>query len=211
MRDATGRDAPLEPLAPIRPAPLAARTVVAFWSLVGGVGCSTTAALVAHRAAAAGVAPVLVDLDRWAPSLALRAERTAATVTDALLRPGGETALLSRWANVPFLPGSTDLHRTFDGPRVVELLRALRRDRAVVIDLGSGADALDPTVLEAIDRLCVVVGSRVAQLQSAFCAAGRLPWPLIAAVPHDPYLAKDEFASRAPTLRAIDKLIRALG
>jgi CO dehydrogenase nickel-insertion accessory protein CooC1 len=138
---------------------------------------------------------------------------------------------------VPFLPGTPELHRSFDGARIVEIIGELHRDRPVVLDLGSGAEALDAAVLGAIDWLCLVVGPSVAQLQSAFCAvpalegcgiriavvvvgaepddaariAARLPWPLLAAIPRDPFLANDEFATRAPTVRAIDALIRGLG
>ena len=92
MRDATGRDRPLETLAPTNPAALVAGTHVGFWALGAGCGTSTTAALVAHRSAAGGKAPLLVDLDRWTPSLGLRAalDGVAATVSDALLRPGRE-------------------------------------------------------------------------------------------------------------------------
>jgi len=239
MRDATGREAPLEPLSPARPAALPARRGVAFWSLSAGVGTSTTAALVAHRSASAGISPVLVDLDRRVPVLALRAKCAGATVSDALVHPGSEVDLLSRWGKVPFLPGSPELHRAFDGPRIAELLARLHLQRPLVVDLGAGVEALDPDVLATVDRLCVVVGPSVAQLQAAFCAipslerpiapgvrcdlaivgvegedatriATRLPWPLLAAIPRDPFLAGDEFATRAPTLRAIDVLIRGL-
>lgn len=236
MRDATGRERPLEPLVPARPAALARGRAVAFWSLTAGVGTSTLAALVAHRSAAAGQAPVLVDLDRWTPCLALVAQHAGATVSDALVRPGGEEALLSRWSEVPFLPGAADLHRVADGARLGELVERLSAGRAAVLDLGAGPDALDRDLLAAVDRLCVVVGGRVSQLQSAFCAtsllteppcrvgmatvaaaeddarriAARLPWPLWAAIPPDPYLADDTFAARAPTLRAVDALIRSL-
>jgi Mrp family chromosome partitioning ATPase len=237
MRDATGREEPLEPLTPDRPAALPAERTIAFWSLTTGVGASTVASLVAHRSASASRAPVLIDLDRRVPTLALRAHCAGATVSDALLRPGHERELLSRWGEVPFLPGSPELHRSFDGERIVELIGQLRRDRPVVLDLGSGAEALDAAVLGAVDRLCLVVGPSVAQLQSAFCAvpaldgcgvriavvvvgaepddaariAARLPWPLLAAIPRDPFLANDEFATRAQTVRAIDALIRGLG
>jgi hypothetical protein len=40
--------------------------------------------------------------------------------------------------------------------------------------------------------------------------AERVGFPLLAAIPHDSYLADDAFAARAPTLRAIDALLRAL-
>jgi len=236
MREATGREAPLEPLRPTRPAALPDR-VIAFWALQAGVGTSTTAALTAQRSAAAGRPGVLIDLDRWAPSLALRAETGGATVEDALLHPGGEGSLVSRWGGTAFLPGSKDLHRSFDGRRIGELVRALAPGRPAVLDLGAGADALDPAVIGSIDHLCVVAGPRTAQLQAAFCAvpllrgnrvpvglaivgaeqtdarriADRLPWPLLAVVPVDPFLADDKFAARATTLRAIDALIRALG
>ena len=235
MRDATGRERPLEPLVPTRPVAIPRGRTVAFWSLEAGVGTSTLAALVAHRSAAAGQAPVLVDLDRWAPCLALMAQNDGATVSDALVRPGQEAALLSRWSDVPFLPGAADLHRVADGPRLAELVDRLSTDRAAVLDLGTGRDALDRDLLGAIDRLCIVVGGRVSQLQSAFCAANlvpelacrvgmatvaageddarriaaRLPWPLWAAIPSDPYLADDTFATRAPTVRAVDVLIRS--
>ncbi len=235
MRDATGREAPLERLRPARPATLPAG-ITAFWSLQAGVGASTVAALVAQRSAAAGCPGVLIDLDRWAPSLALRAEISGATVEDALLHPGGEPALVSRWGATGFLPGSVDLHRTFDGARIADVIRALSDERTVVLDLGAGADALDPAVLETAGRLCVVAGPRAAQLQSAFCAVpllrgvgkpvglvvvgtddgdarrigDRLPWPLLSAVPPDPFLAEDRFAAHADTLRAVDALIRAL-
>ncbi len=239
MRDATGRDAPLEMLSPVRPVGLPAARGVAFWSMSAGVGVSTVAALVAHRSASAGRRPVLIDLDRRVPVLALRAKCAGANVVDALLHPGDEAQLLSRWSEIPFLPGSTELHRAFDGPRIGELLGRLHRATSIVVDLGAGAEALDPDVVAAVDRLCVVVGSSVAQLQAAFCAvpllrqpiggvqvglvvvgieapdaariAARLPWPLLASIPRDPFLAGDDFATRAPTQRAIDALIQALG
>jgi len=235
MREATGRAEPLEPLRPARPAALPERRRVAFWSLTAGVGASTTAALVAHRSAGAGRAPVLVDLDRWSPSLALRAGVQAATVADALLRPGRERDCLSRWADVPFLPGAPGLHAAFDAERVIQLLERAAGAAPVVLDLGAGADALELAILESVDRLCVVAGPRASQLQAAFCAvpllrdvgcqvgvvtvgaassdaeriASRLPWPLLAAIPADPYLTNDDFAARAPTMSAIDLLIRA--
>jgi hypothetical protein len=37
-----------------------------------------------------------------------------------------------------------------------------------------------------------------------------LPWTLLAAIPRDPFLANDEFATRSPTLRAVDVVIRGL-
>jgi len=235
MRDATGRPDPLEPLRPAKAVALPARTRIGFWSLVGGVGTSTVAALVAHRSAGAGRAPVLIDLDRWAPSLALRAGIQAATVADALLRPGRERECLSRWSDVPFLPGAPGLHAIFDAHRIADLIGRVAADAPVVLDLGSGSDALEPQLLSTLDRLCVVTGPRVAQLQAAFCAvallrdapctvgvvtvgaadadaeriASRLPWPPMAAIPADPYLASDGFAARAPTMNAIDRLIRA--
>ncbi|GAC1462892.1 MAG: hypothetical protein NVSMB8_14610 [Candidatus Limnocylindrales bacterium] len=236
MRDATGREAPLEPLRPTRPAALPDR-VIAFWALQAGIGTSTIAALAAQRSAAAGHPGVLIDLDRWAPSLALRAETGGATVEDALLHPGDEGSLVSRWGGTAFLPGSKDLNRSFDGRRIGGLVRALAAGRPAVLELGAGADGLDPAIVETLDRLCVVAGTRTAQLQAAFCAvpllrglrvpiglvvvgaeqtdaariADRLPWPLLAAVPADPFLAEDRFAARAPTLRAVDALIRAIG
>lgn len=237
MRDATGREEPLEPLTPARPAGLPAERAVGFWSLIAGVGTSTVAALVAHRSASAAAPPVLIDLDRRVPTLALRAQcRGAATVADALLRPGSGRGLLSRWGEVPFLAGTPELYRSFDGPRVAELVGELHRDQAVCLDLGCGAEALDPDLLASIDRLCLVIGPSVAQLQAAFCAAplldgcgvgvvvavvgaepddasriaARLPWRSAVAIPRDPFLAGDEFATRSPTVRAVDGLIRAL-
>jgi hypothetical protein len=236
MRDATGREEPLVPLTPARPAALPAARGVGFWSLTAGVGASTLAALVAHRSASVARAPVLIDLDRRVPTLGLRAKCAGATVADALLRPGSESGLLSRWGEVAFLPGTPELHRSFDGMRIAELVGRLHLDRAAVLDLGCGAEALDADVLAAIDRLCLVVGPGVAQLQSAFCAvpllegcgvrvgvvvvgaepadaariAARLPWALLAAIPRDPFLANDEFATRGPTLRAVDALIRGV-
>lgn len=235
MREATGRADPLEPLRPARAVSLPPRVRIAFWSLIGGVGASTVAALVAHRSAGAGRAPVLVDLDRWAPSLALRAGLQAATVADALLRPGRESGSLSRWSEVPFLPGAPGLHAIFDGPRIAEMIVRVGGDAPVVLDLGCGQDALEPVLLSSIDRLCVVAGPRVAQLQAVFCAvpllreapcpvglvtvavsepdaeriAARLPWPHLASIPADPYLAADDLGARAPTMSAIDRLIRA--
>ncbi|MBI2325533.1 MAG: hypothetical protein HYY42_02285 [Chloroflexi bacterium] len=235
MRDATGRSDPLEPLRPARSAALPARARVAFWSLAGGVGASTVAALVAHRSAGAGRAPILADLDRWAPTLGLRAGMQAATVADALLRPGRERECLSRWSDVPFLPSAPGLHAIFDGERVAEMLARIAGEAPVVIDLGCGADALDAALLASVDRLCVVAGPRTSQLQAAFCSvpllrevpcvvglvtvaavgsdaeriASRLPWPHLAAIPPDPYLAADDLGARAPTMAAIDRLIRA--
>jgi len=236
MREATGRTEPLAAIAPTRPAALRRGRRLGFWSLAAGAGSSTVAALVAHRSAAGGEAPLLVDLDRWVPSLALRAGLTAANVADALLQPGRERDLVSRWSAIPFLPGAPSLHATFDGERLVGLVNSCAAGRAAVLDLGSGADALDPAILMSLDRLCLVAGPRSAQLQAVFCAApllGRVPcpvglvvvsageddaariaervgFPLLAAIPHDAYLADDAFAARAPTLRAVDSLLRAL-
>jgi len=237
MREATGRPDPIEPLRPIRPAALAPGRRIAFWSLVGGVGASTTAGLVAHRSAAGGRAPLLVDLDRWAPSLALRARIEAATIADALVQPGRERALASRWSAVQFLPGSPALRGRLDVDRAIEVIDAMAGDSPVVLDLGAGADGLDAGLLSRTDRLCVVAGARASQLQAVFCAlalvgtvpcpaglvvvgaadgdagliAERAGLPLLGAIPTDPYLAEDQFATRAPTLRAIDTLIRRIG
>lgn len=236
MRDATGRDAPLEAIRPARAERLAQDARIAFWSLAAGVGTSTTAALVAHRSAGAGSPPILVDLDRWAPSLALRAGIEAATVSDALVQPDRERDLLSRWEGVTFLPGSPHLHREYDGPRIAALVARVARGRPLVIDLGAGADALDADVMSGLTRLCVVTGGRASQLQAAFAArellrraslavgvavvgveagdaqliATRIGLPLLGAIPHDAFLARDEFAARAPTMRAVDALIRSL-
>jgi hypothetical protein len=236
MREATGRTEPLEAVRPTRPERLRSDGRIGFWSLSAGVGASTTAALVAQRSAAAGHAPLLVDLDRWAPSLALRAAIEAATIVDALVQPDRERELISRWANVAFLPGSPQLHRDFDGGRIASMLERLAAGRALVADLGSGADALDPALISRLGRLCVVTGSRASQLQALFCGrdllrhvpctvglavvgveaadaaliAARADLPLLAHIPLDDYLARDEFAARAPTMRAIDGLIRAL-
>ncbi|HEY7624862.1 MAG TPA: hypothetical protein VIA63_07535 [Candidatus Limnocylindria bacterium] len=236
MREATGRTEPLAAIAPARPGSLRSGRRVGFWGLAAGAGASTVAALVAHRSAAGGAPPFLVDLDRWAPSLALRAGITAATVGDALLQPGREHELVSRWSAVPFLPGAPTLHRSFVGDRIVEIVDACAADRPAVLDLGAGADALDLAVLSSLDRLCLVTGTRSAQLQAAFCAvpllsrapcavglvvvgastddaarvATRVGFPLLGAVPRDPFLADDTFAARGPTLRAIDSLLRAL-
>jgi hypothetical protein len=236
MREATGRTEPLTAIAPARPGSLRPRRRVGFWSLAAGVGTSTVAALVAHRSAAGGEPPLLVDLDRWAPSLAIRAGISAATIADALLQPGRERELVSRWSAVSFLPGAPTLNRSFVGERVVEVVDACAGDRPAVLDLGAGTDALDTIVLSALDRLCLVAGTRSAQLQAAFCAvpllaripcavglivvgaspgdaariADRVGFPLLGAVPADPYLADDTFAARSPTLRAIDALLTAL-
>jgi hypothetical protein len=236
MREATGRPDPIEPLRPTHPASLAIRRRVAFWSLVGGVGASTTAALVAHRSAAGGRAPLLVDLDRWAPSLALRARIEAATIADALVQPGRERALVSRWSAVPFLPGSPALRGRLDVDRVMEVVDAIDDGAPVVFDLGNGAVSLDAGLLSRIDRLCIVAGARASQLQAVFCAlalvrdvpcaaglvvvgaaeedagliADRAGLPLLGAIPLDPYLSEDQFATRASTLRAIDALMRKI-
>jgi len=84
--------------------------------------------------------------------------------------------------------------------------------------------------------LCLVTGARASQLQALFCAlplvrdvpcpaglvvvgaaeedaaliAERAALPLLGAIPTDPYLADDQFATRAPTQRAIDALIRRI-
>ena len=235
LREATGRSDPLPHLVPVRPAALPAGKAIAFWSLCAGVGTSTTAALVAHRSTAARSPALLVDLDRHAPALALRAGLQAATVADALLRPGREHDLVSRWERTPFLGGAPGLHASFDGERVAALIDRAAAGRAAVLDLGAGADALDATVVSRCARLFVCAGTRVAQLQAAFCSAplltaipvpvslvvigasdgdaqriaDRLPWPLAGAIPVDEHLARDDFAVRAPTLHAIDRVIRA--
>lgn len=236
VREATGRVDPLEPLRPARPVALPNRARVGFWALRAGSGASTTAALLAHRSAGAGGVPVLLDLDRWTPSLALRAQLQAATIADALLRPGRESESVSRWADVPFLPGAPGLHSIYESERILGLVERVAGAMPVVMDLGSGPDALDPGLLATLDLLCLVTGPRSSQLQAAFCAvdlvrdlpcriglvtsqaseddapriAARLPWPLLAAIPADPYLAEDSFAARAPTAAALDRLIRAI-
>jgi hypothetical protein len=236
MREATGRTEPLAAITPARPASLRRGRRVGFWSLAAGAGSSTVAALLAHRSAAGGEAPLLVDLDRWVPSLALRAGLSVANVADALLQPGREGELVSRWSAIPFLAGAPSLHATFNGERIVQLVNSCAAGRAAVLDLGSGADALDPAVLSSLDRLCVVAGTRSAQLQAVFCAgpllaglpcaaglvivganeddatrvAERVAMPFFGAIPHDSYLADDAFAARGPTLRAVDALLRAL-
>ena len=235
LREATGRADPVRHIVPTGPAALAPGTTVAMWSLCAGVGTSTVAALVAHRSTAARSPALLVDLDRHAPALALRAGLEAATVADALLRPGREADLVSRWDRTPFLAGAPGLHAAFDGERVAALVERAAAGRAAVLDLGAGPDALDGAVLSRCRRLFVCTGTGVAQLQAAFCSvaplaqaevpislvvigatdedaqriAARLPWPLAAAVPRDEHLARDEFAARAPTLHAIDRVIRA--
>jgi hypothetical protein len=236
MREATGRAEPLEVVRPTRPERLRVDARVGLWSLIAGVGTSTTAALLAQRSAAGGHAPLLVDADRWAPSLALRAGIDAATLADALLQPDRERELVSRWGEVPFMPGSPRMQTEFDGARVAELIERLAHGCAAVVDLGAGAEALELSVTSQLTRLCVVAGPRASQLQALFCAravlrsvpcavglavvgveredaqliASRTPLPLWAAIPNDPYLARDEFAARAPTMRAVDDLIRAL-
>lgn len=236
LREATGRADPLPHLVPARPAALAPGRTIAFWSLIAGVGASSVAALVAHRSTAARSAALLVDLDRRAPALGLRAGVDGATVADALLRPGREHELVSRWSATPFLPGAPGLQPSFDGERIAQLVRRAASGRAAVLDLGAGAEALDAALLERCDRLIVCAGTRIAQLQAAFCAipllealttpvglvvigatdddarrvAERLPWALVAAIPPDDRLAADEFGARAPTLHAIDRLIRAI-
>lgn len=233
LREATGRSDPVPHLVPVRPSGLAPGTVSAFWSLAAGAGTSTVAALVAHRSTAARSPALLVDLDRRAPALALRAGLEAATVADALLRPGREEELVSRWGGTPFLAGAPSSDGLRDGALTSAAALRAAAGRALVLDLGAGAEALDPEVLARCDRLFVCAGTRVAQLQAAFCAvpllapladrvrlvvvgaddedgrriAARLPWPLAAAIPSDAHLAADDFAAAAPTLRAIDRLI----
>lgn len=234
LREATGRRDPLPHLLPTPPAALPAGRTIALWSLRAGVGTSTVASLIAHRSTAAGSPALLVDLDRYAPAIALRAGLQGATVADALLRPGRERELVSRWERTPFLPGAPGLHAGFDGERIGRLIDGAAAGRAAVVDLGAGADALDPAILGRCARLFVCAGTGVAQLQAAFCSvplippelraslvvvragdddaervAARLPWPLAGAVPEDEHLARDDFGARGPTLHAIDRLIRA--
>lgn len=236
LQGATGRSEPVAAVRPARALGLPAGTRVAFWSLVAGVGTSTVAALVAQRSAAGRSPALLVDLDRWAPSLALRANLEVATVADALLRPGREESLISHWSAVPFLAGSPTLHAGFEGARIAQLVERAAAGRPTVLDLGSGADALDPEITASLDHLFICSGQRSAQLQAAFCSvallrdlhcpvslvmvgaaeadaariASRLPWPLAAVIPFDEHLAGDAFAARAPTMRAMDQLIRTL-
>jgi MinD-like ATPase involved in chromosome partitioning or flagellar assembly len=236
MREATGRAEPLEQVRPTRPERLAPTARIGLWSLAGGIGGSTTAALIAQRSSAGGHAPLLVDLDRWAPSLALRASLEAASVVDALMQPERERDLVSRWGEVPFLAGSPDLHHDYDALRIGGLLDRIEPGRAQVLDLGTGSDALDGSLLARLTRLCVVSGGHASSLQALFCSrallrsapcaiglvlvgveaedaslvAGRAQTPLVGVIPHDAYLARDEFAARAGTMRAIDALIRAI-
>lgn len=236
MREATGQPDPVAVLTPARPGRLDGHARIGVWSMAAGAGASTVAALLAQRAGAGGRPPLLVDLDRWTPSLAIRASIEAATITDVLVQPEHERELLSRWGSVPFVPGSPELHRQFDGERVVAALERLADGLPLVVDLGSGPDALDPVLTARLTRLLLVCGTSASQLQAAFCSrallahvrppaglvlvgaerddasliARRVGLPLLAAIPEDAYLARDEFAARAPTMRAIDSLIAAL-
>jgi hypothetical protein len=116
------------------------------------------------------------------------------------------------------------------------VIDAISGGAPVVLDLGAGADGLDAGLLSRTDRLCVVAGARASQLQAVFCAlpllrdvpcpAGlviigaadedaaliseRAGLPLLGSIPEDAYLADDQFATRAPTLRAVDALIRRI-
>ena len=236
MREATGREDPVEPLRPTRAASLSRSARLAFWSLAAGCGTSTTAALVAHRSAGAGSPPLLIDLDRLAPSLALRARIEGATIVDLLVQPGRESDLVSRWADVAFVPGSPALRGVFSGARIAELVASLGASRPVVLDLGVGPEALDAALVSACTRLVVVAGTRASQLQALFssralldgvhCAvslvvvgadeadarlvASRAGLAFAGVVPHDEHLAQDDFGARATTMRAIDAVIRAL-
>ena len=236
MREATGQPEPLALITPSRPGRLAEHARVGFWSMAAGAGASTLAALVAQRACAGGRAPLLVDLDRWTPSLAIRAAIEAATITDVLVQPDRERDLVSRWGSVPFVPGSPQLHRQFDGHRVAAVLDRLAHGSPLIADLGAGPDGLDAILTARLTRLVVVSGTTASQLQATFCArtlladvrppaglavvgaerddasliAARVGLPLLAAIPEDAYLARDEFAARGPTMRAIDGLIAAL-
>lgn len=236
MREATGRTEPVEQIVPVRAARLAPTARIGFWSMAAGAGTSTTAALVAQRSAAGGHAPLLVDLDRWVPSLALRAGIGAATIRDVLVQPDRETELVSRWGVVPFMPGSPELHVDFDAEHIAAVLARLAASRALVTDLGTGAGALDDAITRTLTRFVMVTAGTAAQLQAAFCArpllrdirppvglvvtgvahedaaliASRVGLPLLAAIPEDAYLARDDFAARAPTMRAIDALVQAL-
>lgn len=237
LREATGRADPLPHITPTAAAALEPGTWLAFWSLTAGVGTSTLAALVAHRSTAARSPALLVDLDRRAPCLALRARVEAAGIGDALLRPGHEAELVSRWDRTPLLPGTPGIGPALDGGLAAAAVERAAAGRAAVLDLGSGAEALDPRLLARCGRLIVCVGTRVAQLQAAFCAvpllasleiqtavavigasdedarsvAARLPWQLAGCIPADDHLAADDFAARAPTVHAVDALIRAIG
>src|SRR2546421_5881404 len=171
MREATGRTEPLVAIAPARPAALRRGRRVGFWSLAAGAGSSTVAALLAHRSAAGGEAPFLIDLDRWVPSLALRAGLSAANVVDALLQPGREAELVSRWSAIPFLPGAPSLHATFDGERLVGLVNSCAAGRAAVLHLGWGPEPPDPPLLGWPRRLSLFPGTRSAPLQAGLCAA----------------------------------------
>jgi len=119
---------------------------------------------------------------------------------------------------------------------VLALIERLAVGRPAVIDLGAGADALEPAIVSILTRLVVVAGGRASQLQATFsarplvraltCATGlvvvgvdaddaaliatRAQLPFLGSVPADAYLARDEFATRAPTMRSIDRLIRSL-
>jgi hypothetical protein len=123
-----------------------------------------------------------------------------------------------------------------DIDRAVEVIETVGGGAPVVLDLGSGSDGLDAGLLSRVDLLCVVAGARASQLQALFCAlvllrdlpcpaglvvigaadedaaliAERAGLPLLGAIPTDSYLADDQFAARAPTLRAIDALIRRI-
>jgi MinD superfamily P-loop ATPase len=224
---------PMRPSIESRQVRLAKGRRVACVSLIAGCGTTTLAALLAQRSGGAGARVRLLDLDLASPTVALIAGQQRPTVTDVLvdpsLRPG-------RWGSIDVYYGGGPEIGPAAAPALGELVRRCAAESAVVVDAGALSTPPCEQLLRACDTVLYITTPRAAHVfgalrgiallralaidahlvvtqsdpHTAGSIARELGVPLAAAIPEDPFLAKDEFRIRAETARAIDLLCGAL-
>jgi hypothetical protein len=153
------------------------RATVALAGARGGVGTSTTAALLASLPGDA----LVLDLSAGAGQRAFAAEEPVRTVADiGQPVPGAVEAAL-----VPHAGGSRAVHATAgalpDGPAVLALVRAARRLGPVFIDAGGGLVPGQRAALEAATARVLVAGNDIASIRGGRALLERVPgtWTLV--------------------------------
>ena len=211
---------------------LATGATVAFCSLVAGCGVTTLAALSAQRSGGAGATVRLLDLDLVSPTLALLVGERTPTLLDAL---SAEQVRGRRWGSAFAVFGAERDPGPEIGEALARFVRRMSSDAAVVIDAGALGER-SFAALRACDEIVYVTTPRAAHVHAAArserllrelgrparlvvnratadaaaAIARELDLPLAAAIPEDPFLARDDFRVRAETARHIDRLVAAL-
>lgn len=143
--------------------------LVALWSMKGGVGVSTSAAILAIARSEHACETVLVDLTGDAPDLLGIAERTGPGLTDWCAIPEHSTDALVRIRRQV----APDLWLLDRGEQVPHgdprpLAQALRGTRATqVVDCGTAPDAFAQQLIEAADVRLLVVRACYLTLRAA--------------------------------------------